>query len=125
VKQADAHAEGAEEEEIAAPPPPPPAAPRPRTAGPARPGGRPARGGGDMTRLFVAGGRALHITPGDLVGAIANEAGVSGRAIGAIHIDARHAVVEVARDVANDVIEALRNAKIKGKRLAVRRDRMD
>jgi ATP-dependent RNA helicase DeaD len=123
VKQADAHADGEPEEEIAPPPMERPARPRPER--PARPAGRPSRKDADMTRLFIAGGRALRITPGDLVGAIANEAGVSGRAIGAIQIDARHAVVEVAREVADDVIAALRTAKIKGKRLAVRRDRME
>jgi ATP-dependent RNA helicase DeaD len=76
-----------------------------------------------MVRLFVPAGRALRITPGDLVGAIANEVGISGRVIGAIHIDERHATVEVPREIADQVVTALRATTIKGKRLNVRRDR--
>jgi ATP-dependent RNA helicase DeaD len=97
-------------------------APAPRFARRAteRPGGKP---GGAMTRIFVGGGRMLRITPGDLVGAIANEAGVSGRVIGAIHIDERHTIVEVASAMADQVIAALQTSTIKGKRLTVRRDR--
>jgi ATP-dependent RNA helicase DeaD len=117
VKQADTNADGDTTEEHIADATPPPA-PR-RSSGPTR------TRAPDTTRLFIAGGRALRITPADLVGAIANEAGISGRAIGAIHIDARHATVEVPRDAADAVVEALRTAKIKGKRLSVRRDRAD
>ena len=58
--------------------------------------------------IFIGGGRALRITPADLVGAIANEAGISGRAIGAIQIDERHSTVEVPDDRIDDVVAALR-----------------
>jgi ATP-dependent RNA helicase DeaD len=56
------------------------------------------------------------------VGAIANEAGISGREIGAIAISERHATVEVGEDVADLVIAALRSTSIKGRKVTVRRD---
>lgn len=76
-----------------------------------------------MVRLFVAGGKALQITPSDLVGAIANETGLSGQAIGAIRIEERHATVEVPRESADLVIAALGKTKIKGKHLRAEIDR--
>ena len=36
-------------------------------------------GSGDMARIFIGAGREAGIRPQDLVGAIANEAGVAGR----------------------------------------------
>jgi ATP-dependent RNA helicase DeaD len=98
-------------------------APPPRR-GPGPRGGRQFRGGGDgMTRLFIGGGRQLGLRPADIVGAIANEAGVSGKAIGAIEIADRFAVVEVPEAVADEVVAALNAASIRGRRMPVRRDR--
>ncbi|HEY4997852.1 MAG TPA: helicase-related protein, partial [Usitatibacter sp.] len=79
--------------------------------------------GGEMTKLFIAAGREAGIRPQDLVGAIANEAGVSGKAIGAIEISERFSLVEVPEDAANQVIKALRDTKIRGKKVSVRRDK--
>ena len=76
-----------------------------------------------MVSIFIAGGRAAGIRPQDLVGAIANEANLSGRDIGAIQIGDDFSLVEVPEDAAAHVIDALRNTKIKGKKVAVRRDR--
>ena len=93
---------------------------------PQRPRGpRSSRGGdGDgMTRLFVGGGREVGLRPADIVGAIANEAGLSGRAIGAIEIADRFALVEVPEEAADDVVRALNAASIRGRRLPVRRER--
>jgi ATP-dependent RNA helicase DeaD len=128
VKQTDTRPEGDDDKDIPAPTvyrdtrpgPGPGAGPGPR---PTRRPGR-DRGGrtGDMVRLFVPGGRLLRLTPSDLVGAIANEVGISGRVIGAIHIDERHSTVEVPREVADQVVTALRATTIKGRRLNVRLD---
>ena len=84
--------------------------------------GRPSRGGdrGQTTRIFIGAGRAAGIRPQDLVGAIANEAGIPGRDIGAIEIADRHSLVEVPSAVAQQVVEALRATKIKGKRAVVK-----
>ncbi len=72
-----------------------------------------------MTRLFLQIGRQDGIRPGDIVGAIANEAGVPGNAIGAIDIMDHSAFVEVPEADAARVIEALTRTKIRGKKIAV------
>ena len=77
----------------------------------------------DVTRIYVGAGRKFGVRPGDLVGAIANEAGINSREIGAIDIADRFSLVEVPESVADQVIDALRNTTIKGKRVQVRRDR--
>ena len=90
---------------------------------------RAARGGpgrprdGNVSRIYVGLGRNSGVRPGDLVGAIANEAGLDASDIGAIDIADRFALVEVPGDQVDDVIRALRGATIRGKRVLVRRDR--
>jgi ATP-dependent RNA helicase DeaD len=91
-------------------------------------GGRRFRGdgGGDgTTRLFIGGGREAGLRPADIVGAIANEAGIGGRAIGAIEIADRFALVEVPEEAADDIVRALNAASIRGRRMPVRRERDD
>jgi ATP-dependent RNA helicase DeaD len=96
--------------------------PRGRERGPER---RPVRGRGPRSRgraqLFVGLGREAGLRPSDLVGAIANEAGVAGSAIGAIEIADRFALVEVPAEAAELVIDALRRTKLRGRRVVVRR----
>ena len=98
--------------------------PRPGQGGP----GGPPRGGdrpgssGPWVRLFVGGGRRAGLRPGDLVGAITNEAHVPGGVVGAIQINEGFSLVDVQDGVAVAVIAALREATIRGKRLQVRRD---
>ena len=66
-------------------------------------------------------GREHGIRPQDLVGAIANETQLVGRQIGPIKIAERYSLVGVPEGSADDVIDALRTAKFKGKRATVRR----
>ena len=80
-------------------------------------------GGGGITRLFVGAGRAAGMRPGDLVGAITNEAGLRGGDIGAIQIADGFSLVEVPEAAAEHVISALRAATIKGQKVNVRRER--
>ncbi|MBK7643108.1 MAG: DEAD/DEAH box helicase [Planctomycetes bacterium] len=80
--------------------------------------------GFEVARLFIGAGRLDSLRPGDLVGAIANEAGIDGEAIGAIKIADRFALVEVPEEFAEIVIQALRNTQIRGRRVTVRRDLM-
>jgi ATP-dependent RNA helicase DeaD len=87
----------------------------------ARRGPRPPAGG--TTRLFVGAGRTAGIRPQDLVGAIAGESSVRGRDIGAIEIADRFSLVEVPGSAADEVIAALRETTIKGKKVTVRRER--
>ncbi|MEO7086237.1 MAG: DbpA RNA binding domain-containing protein, partial [Gemmatimonadaceae bacterium] len=77
---------------------------------------------GDIARVYVGVGRKAGIRPGDLVGAIANEAGIDSADIGAIEIADRFSLVEVPDISAEHIIAALRATKIRGKRVVVRRD---
>ncbi|MCZ7570750.1 MAG: DbpA RNA binding domain-containing protein [Ardenticatenaceae bacterium] len=67
-----------------------------------------------MTRLFLDLGRKDGLRPQDVVGAIANEARIPGRDIGAIDIFPRFTFVEVPSPVANRVITALNKTNVKG-----------
>lgn len=87
---------------------------RPRREGRDRSFG-PERG---MTRLFIDIGREEGVRPGDLVGAIANEADISGRAIGAIEIFDHFSFVEVPSNVSDRVLAALKNTTIRNRRIA-------
>jgi ATP-dependent RNA helicase DeaD len=77
----------------------------------------------DFKRLFIGMGRSAGVRPADIVGAIANEAGVSPRGIGAINIADGYSVVEVPGDEAESIIEALRATKLRGKKFTVREER--
>jgi ATP-dependent RNA helicase DeaD len=78
---------------------------------------------GPMIRLFVNAGRKAGIRPGDLVGAITGEAGVTARNVGAIEIADNFSLVEVPESFAEDIIAALKATTIRGKKVAVRRER--
>jgi ATP-dependent RNA helicase DeaD len=89
---------------------------------PPKPGstrGRP----GELAGIYIGGGRKLKIRPGDIVGAIVNEAKLSAESIGSIQIAERHSTVLVPKDIVDHVIAALNSTSIKGKKLVVRRDR--
>jgi ATP-dependent RNA helicase DeaD len=75
------------------------------------------------TRLFIGLGRRAGLRPQDLVGAIAGEAGLNSREIGAIQITDRFSLVEVPEPVADRVINALQRSTIRGRKPTVRRDR--
>lgn len=68
-----------------------------------------------MTRLFLDVGRADRVRPADIVGAIANEIGLSGKTIGSIDIYDRFSFVEVPADQAQRVIRGLGKATLRGK----------
>lgn len=72
-----------------------------------------------MVRLFINIGKRQGIRPGDILGAIAGESGISGNLVGTIDIYDKYTFVEVPRDVASDVLEAMKNVKIKGKAINV------
>jgi ATP-dependent RNA helicase DeaD len=68
-------------------------------------------------------GRIGGIRPADIVGAIANEAELDTRSIGAIDIGDRFTLVEVPESAVDHVIRVLRGTTIRGKRVLIRRDR--
>ena len=92
----------------------------PETGGAKR---RAPRSSTPMGRVYIGAGKAAGVRPQDLVGAIANESDVPGKAIGSIEITERFSVVEVPLAQLDEVIAALRNSVIKGRKALVRRDR--
>jgi ATP-dependent RNA helicase DeaD len=73
--------------------------------------------------VWVGAGRAAGVRPQDLVGAVAGETRLTGRDVGAIEISDAFSLVEVPSDAVDEVIEALRSTRIKGRKVKVRRDR--
>jgi ATP-dependent RNA helicase DeaD len=91
---------------------------------PPKPGSpRKGRAASELAGIYIGGGRKLKIRPGDIVGAIVNEAKLNPEAIGSIQIAERHSTVLVPKDIVDHVIAALNSTSIKGKKLVVRRDR--
>ena len=80
---------------------------------------------GDAARIFIGAGRQAGIRPADLIGAIANEAGLSSRDLGIVQIADRFSIVEVPAASADEVIAAMRRTSLRGQRVSVRRDRDD
>jgi ATP-dependent RNA helicase DeaD len=78
---------------------------------------------GDVARIYIGLGRSSGIRPADIVGAIANEAGISPKGIGAIDIADKFAIVEVREAEARAIIAALRGTTLRGKKVTVREDR--
>jgi len=90
--------------------------------GPGRPFGKPGRPGryAGMAKLYIGAGRTAGIRPGDLVGAIANEASVNSSQIGAIEVTDRFSLVDVPEELSRGIIEALTRTRIKGQKVTVR-----
>ncbi len=75
---------------------------------------------GRMVRLFVDAGREAGIRPGDIVGAIAGEADIPGRVIGAIDIHPRFTFVEIPAEYVDRVLERMRDVEIRGEPIVVK-----
>jgi ATP-dependent RNA helicase DeaD len=73
-----------------------------------------------MVRLFLDIGRNHQISPGDIVGAIANEANVPGKAIGAIDIYDRFTLVDVPSEFAGQVIDVMGKTRIRSQKANIR-----
>jgi ATP-independent RNA helicase DbpA len=72
-----------------------------------------------MVTLWIDGGRKHKVRPGDILGALTGEAGISGSEVGKIDIFDAHAYVAVKRDSADNALSCLRNGKIKGRNFNV------
>ncbi len=74
-------------------------------------------------RLFIGAGRQAGIRPGDLVGAITGETGISSQELGAIEIADRFSLVDVPDALADKIIDAMKKTTLRGQKVAVRRSR--
>jgi ATP-dependent RNA helicase DeaD len=100
--------------------------PDPSGGGPGSGSGRDAGGGPPpkaWVRLFMAVGEKDGVGPGDLLGAIAGEAGVEGSQVGKIEIRDTFSLVEVNQGVADKIIRNLNGTTIRGRAVRVDHDR--
>jgi ATP-dependent RNA helicase DeaD len=81
------------------------------------PAGPPSEDG--MVRLYIDAGRRGGVRPADIVGAIASEAGVPGKEIGAIDVYDRFTFVEVPAPYKDRVLERLAHATIRNRPVRV------
>ncbi len=72
-----------------------------------------------MERLFIRAGRRDGVSAKDFVGAIANEANIPGRQIGAIDIYDKFSFVEVPKSEARRVQQALQRSGVRGRPVTV------
>jgi len=71
-----------------------------------------------MARLYLDVGREDGIRPADIVGAIANEADIPGRSIGAIELYDRFAFVEVPSNQSEKVLHSLKRITIRNHKIS-------
>ena len=67
-----------------------------------------------MATYRIRVGRRHKISPGSIVGAIANEGGLTRADFGHIDIQADHSLVELPVDLSADTFERLRRTRISG-----------
>lgn len=79
---------------------------------------RPGKG---MERFRIEVGHQHNVKPGNIVGAIANEAGLDSQHIGHIDIHTEFSLVDLPVGMPNDVFQDLRKAWVCGQRLAISR----
>ena len=75
----------------------------------------------DMERFRIEVGAAHGVKPGNIVGAIANEAGLDGQHIGPIEINDRYTLVDLPKGMPKEVFNDLKKAWVCGQRLSISR----
>lgn len=80
-------------------------------------GPRRRRGNDNSARLFINLGKTSKIRPGDIVGAIAGETGISGNSIGEIEIFDKFSFVNVPKEAASRIVDIMNSSQIKGKKV--------
>ena len=75
---------------------------------------------GRLARYRIDVGREHMASPKDIVGAIANEAGIESRFIGQINLFEDYSTVELPADLPNEVIQILRRARVRQQPLNLR-----
>ena len=84
---------------------------RPRRNGPPEAG---------MQRYRIEVGRRDGVKPGNIVGAVANEAGIEGEFIGPITINDSYSTVDLPEGMPSDIYQSLRRTRVVGKPLQIR-----
>jgi ATP-dependent RNA helicase DeaD len=106
-------------------PPPdklPPAKPTPHHRDKVRDDRRPRPADSELERYRIQVGRDHGVTPGHIVGAITNEAGLEGRHIGRIQLYDKYSTVDLPRGMPKDTFQHLRKVRIFQQPLDISRD---
>jgi ATP-dependent RNA helicase DeaD len=74
-----------------------------------------------METYRIEVGRAHGVQPGNIVGAIANEAGIDGKHIGRVVIRDDHSFVDLPAGMPKELLGELRNARVAGQKLQISR----
>lgn len=74
-----------------------------------------------MATLFLNIGKEQKIKSGDILGAVSGESGMPGKLVGSIDMYDKYTFVEVPEDCADEVLECMKHAKIRGKRVHAER----
>ncbi len=74
----------------------------------------------EMDRYRLDVGHRHRVKPGQIVGAIANEAGLDSQYIGRIDIHEDYATVDLPKGMPKDILHQLRNARVCGRKLDLR-----
>ena len=75
----------------------------------------------EMDRFRVEVGHRDRVKPGNLVGAIANEAGLKGRSIGRIRRFENYSLVDLPKQMPDKVFQALKKVKVMNRELQINR----
>jgi ATP-dependent RNA helicase DeaD len=86
--------------------------------GPARKNGPPSEG---MERYRISVGHDHGVMPGNIVGAIANEANIEGHHIGRISIHDTYSLIDLPAGMPSETFDALRKVWVSGQRLGISR----
>jgi ATP-dependent RNA helicase DeaD len=80
-----------------------------------------------MTRYRIQVGHRDGVKPGNIVGAIANEAGIDGECIGAIQIQDAYTTVDLPEGMPEETFHALQSTRVVGKpmRLGINRENQE
>ncbi len=74
-----------------------------------------------METFRIEVGEVHGVKPGNIVGAIANEAGLDGRHIGRVVIREDHSFVDLPEGMPKDVFRNLQKARVGGQKLQISR----
>ncbi len=72
-----------------------------------------------MGRFRIEVGRSHGVKPGNIIGCIANEAGLDGEFIQKLNIDENHSTIDLPSDMPKEVFNDLKNAWICGQKLNI------
>jgi len=73
-----------------------------------------------MATLIIDGGKKRKIRPGDILGALTGESGISGKQVGKINVFDNRSYVAVERGVVSTALHKLNNGKMKGRSVRAR-----